>query len=118
MRKKVLKFYAGKGFHLSKLIDRRPPALNSAQVEAAAVKVFNLIQKGEIIKDINIARKIFEIAKTIRYQEFVKDHNTLEHYKEIIKKLTTQRYLAYIVALCGLVACATALFRLYQQGGF
>ena len=116
MRKKILKFYEGKGFHLSKLIDRRPQTLNSAQIEAAAVKVFNMIKEGEVIKNINIPRKVFEIAKTIRYQEFVKDQYTLEHYKEVIEKLIGQRYLAYIVAFCFFVACATALFRLF--GGF
>lgn len=116
MRRKILKFYEGKGFHLSKLIDRRPAGLNSAQIEAAAAKLFKMIEKGEAIKDINIPRKVFEIARTVRYQEFVKDHNTLEHYKEILTKVETERFLAYIVAFCALIACATALFRLY--GGF
>lgn len=116
MKKKILKFYAGKGFHLSKLIDRRPQPLNSAQVEAAAVKVFNMIKKGQVIKDINIARKIFDLAKTIRYQEFVKDQNTLEHYKEIINKLKDERFWAYIVAMCSLFVSLAALLKAF--GGF
>jgi len=100
MRKKIINFYKDKGFELTKLYRAKPQGTNNAQVQAAAQELYKQIQRGLEIKDINIARRIFEIAKTVEYKEFVKDQKILEHSKEIIGYLKDQR-----LALCIIIGC-------------
>jgi len=116
MKKEILEFYADKGFELTKLYRRKPERITNVQVQAAAHDLYWQIQNGLEIKDINIGRRIFTIAKTIEYKEFAKDQDTLEHSKEIINKLKDQRFWAYIIAFCSLSAFLTALAKLL--GGF
>ena len=84
MKKEIIKFYADKAFHIPKLIARRPPELSPEQIEAAAVEVYNQIQGGLQIKQINIYRHIKEVARTIDARQYVEDRKLIDDSKEII----------------------------------
>lgn len=115
MRKDILKFYEDKGFQISKLIDRRPENLTSDQVEAGAIKLFNMIQKGEIIKDINIARRVFKVGESIRYEAFKKEQRMTSDYKDM-SQLKDDRFWACIIAFCSVCALLATLMKFL--GGF
>lgn len=116
MKQEILDFYKNKGFELTKLYRAKPTNMSNLQIQAAAHDLYWQIEKGLEIEDMNIARRIFAIAKTIEYKEFEKDQDTLEHSKEIIGKLRDQRFWAYMIAFCSLSAFLAALA--YILGGF
>lgn len=116
MRQEIIEFYKNKGFELTKLYRAKPTNITNIQIQAAAHDLYWKIHGGLEIKDINIGRRIFEIAKTIEYKEFAKDQHTLEHSKEIISKLRDQRFWAYMIAFCSISAFSAAL--VYILGGF
>jgi len=106
MKRAIVKFYEKKGFELTKLFRKRPPGIREPQVKAAAKQLYYEIQNGREIEDINIARRIFEIAKTVEYKEFLKEQEILAHDQEIIAYLKDQRLaLLFIIGLI-LAACA------------
>ena len=84
MKKEILNFYAEKGFHVRKLITRRPDNLTPEQIEAAAVEVYNQIQDGLQIKQINIYRHIKEVARDIDARQYAEDRKLIDDSKEII----------------------------------
>jgi hypothetical protein len=84
MKKEVIKFYAGKGLHIPKLIARRPLNLTPEQIEAAAVEVYNEIQTGLEIKTIKIAGRVKEVARNIDARQYAEDRKLIDEAKEVI----------------------------------
>jgi len=106
MRTKVLNFYKEKGFDLLKLARRKPPGINEAQVYAAADELYKQIQHGLEIKNINIPRRIYELAKNVSYKEFEQEQQILRHDQEIIAYLKDQRLALLIIIGLILATCA------------
>ena len=116
MKQKIINFYKDKGFELTKLMRRKPPGLNNSQVQAAAQELYNQIKRGLEIKDINIARRIFQIAKSIEYQDFVKDQEIIETYKPVIRTLKRERIALWIAI--GVLCIFWVLLLKEHLGGF
>ena len=114
MKKQIIDFYANKGFHIPKLIERRPRGLTPAQVEAGAVKVFDLLERGEFIKDINIALRVWREAKTASYKEYDKDQKIITKYKPVIKTLKKERIGLWITTLLWLSAWLILFIEYYR----
>jgi len=99
MKRTIVTFYEKKGFELTKLMRKKPPGIREAQIKAAAKQVYYEIQNGREIKDLNIPRRIFEIAKGIEYKEFLAEEKILASHKQIINELKMERFaLAFIAA--------------------
>ena len=115
MKKKIADFYKDKGFEVPKLCRAKPRGINNLQVQAAATDLYYEIKRGLEIKDLNVPRRIFELAKTVEYKEFMKDQEILEHSKEIIERLKDQRLGLCIILACALTALGAALLKI---GGY
>jgi len=116
MKKKIFEFYASKRFELTKLYRAKPQGLSNAQVQAAAQELYKQIQRGLEIKNINIARRIFELAKTVEYKEFVKDQEIIETYKPVIRTLKRERIFLWVAI--GVLAVSWVLLLRDYLGGF
>lgn len=84
MNPEIVKFYADKQLHIPKLINKRPSDTTVIQVEVAVEDVYFEIRAGLKIKDLNIARYVWKIAKKVRNADYVSDQTLLQNYKKII----------------------------------
>lgn len=88
MKKEIVNFYAEKGLHISKMINRRPSDISPEQIEAAAELVYKDIQDGRELKNIQIASEVFRIAKDINGEKYAQEKALFEDSKIIIRDLT------------------------------
>lgn len=84
MEAKIIQFYADKYLHIPKLIKKRPKDITPGQVELAAEKVYSEIQKGHKIKDLSMARYVWDIAKTINADAYFEEQKLLQNCKGIL----------------------------------
>ena len=63
MKAEIKEFYDSKDFQLSKLINKRPKNVSATGVVAAAESLYEEIQQGLKIKDVQIPRRIWLMAK-------------------------------------------------------
>lgn len=87
MKKEIIDFYADKGLHISKMINRRPYDVSPEQIEAAAELVYYDIQNGHELKNIQIASEVFRVAKDINGEKYAQEKALLEEAKKIISNL-------------------------------
>ena len=118
MDKDVVKFFEDNGCLMTYLLDPRkqPTHLLPAQVKAGAESYYKQLQSGEIKSRANqYAAGVWYEAQRVKYSQFLKDNDILEHHKKIIealnitiKKLKWQRWewLVLGVAIWALVVVA------------
>ena len=115
MDKETAKFYAEKGLHIEKLVARKPKEVSEAQVMAAACKTYDDIQADLLkVKDIQLARTIWERAKHIKTRE---TDNILAiglNAKELIDKAEFRLKVAFAGAI---FFCWLSLLSLWNQWG-
>ncbi len=87
MNPEIVKFYADKQLHISKLIARRPSDVTSEQVEMAAEKVYSEVKAGYRIKTINIARHVWRVARTLNADAYVEEQKLLQNHKEELDRV-------------------------------
>lgn len=90
MKKEIIDFYADKGLHISKIINRRPYDVSPEQIEAAADLVYHDIQNGRQLKNIQIASEVFRVAKDINGEKYAQEKAIVEDAKTIIDDLKNQ----------------------------
>ena len=103
MDKKAVKFFEDSGCLMTYLLDPRkqPTKLLDAQVKAGAESYYNQLQSGKVIARPNqYPGGVWYEAQRVKYAEFLKDNEILEHHKKIIaaleiiiKRLKWQRWL-------------------------
>lgn len=87
MRPDVIAYYKIKNLEIPKLIERRPLGVTAAQVEAAAVAVFDSILSENIeLKDRDIARHVWTVARQINGDEYEKDWQLIRNAHVIISQ--------------------------------
>lgn len=87
MKKEIVDFYANKGLHISKMINRRPMDIAPEQIEAAAELVYKDIQAGRQLKNIQIASEVFRVAKDINGEKYAQEKAIVEDANKIIDEL-------------------------------
>lgn len=115
MKNKILRYYRNIGRDVPKLILRKPPHLLASQVEAGAVKLYDDIKQGEVVKPINISRRVYREAETVLYREFEEDHEILENTKTILADLSKKNLQLWV--LCGLLIFGMAVVILMKING-
>ena len=86
MNKKVVKFFEDNGCLMTYLLDPRkqPVGLSAAQVKAGAESYYKKLQSGEIkARAPQYAAGVWEEAKHVKYDQFLRDNEILEHHKKI-----------------------------------
>ena len=124
MDSKVVKFYEDSGCLMTYLLDPRnqPTKLLDAQVKAGAESYYNKLRFGEIKARPNqYPGGVWEEAKKVKYDEFVKDNEILEYNKKIIKaldiiikRLKYERYWLWLPF--GLICGGASVYLLYEYG--
>jgi len=119
MNPEIVKFYADRQLHISKLINKRPADVAAIQVEIAAEKVYSQIQTGYKIKTLNIARYVWQVARGVNADAYMSEQEFLQNYKKIIteKNLMIDSY-SVIVKRCyiySLIAAALAVGLVIQE---
>jgi hypothetical protein len=89
--KKIMDYYENQGFLMTNLILRRPRHLTVAQIEAGAAQLYKKIQAGEVVKRINLGRRVYQEAEFANYEAYLRDQEILDHVKEIMYKIKKQR---------------------------
>ena len=122
MDKKAVKFFEDSGCLMTYLLDPRkqPTKLLDAQVKAGAESYYNQIQSGKVIARPNqYPGGVWYEAQRVKYAEFLKDNEILEHHKKIIDALeiTTKRLKrkCLIYKALGFLGWAAAIL-LYYRG--
>ena len=90
MDKKAVKFFEDSGCLMTYLLDPRkqPTKLLDAQVKAGAESYYNQIQSGKVIARPNqYPGGVWYEAQRVKYNQFLKDNEILEHHKKIIAAL-------------------------------
>lgn len=87
MKPEIIKFYADKGLHISKMINRRPPDIGPEHIEAACDLLYTDIQGGAIYKDIAIVPAVFRLAKDINGEAYAQAHKVFRNHEKIIISL-------------------------------
>lgn len=90
MDKQVVKFFEDNGCLMTYLLDpgKQPTKFLDAQVKAGAESYYDKLQSGEIKARANqYAAGVWYEAQRVKYSEFLKDNEILEHHKKIIKAL-------------------------------
>lgn len=90
MKKEIIDFYADKGLHISKMINRRPCGVSPEQIEEGAELIYYDIQSGRQLKNIQIASEVFRTAKNVTGEKYAQEKALLENSKEIIQELEKQ----------------------------
>ena len=88
MDKKAVKFFEDNGVLMTYLLDPRkqPTKLLDAQVKAGAESYYKQLQSGEVKARANqYASGVWYEAQKVKYAEFLKDNEILEHHKKIIR---------------------------------
>ena len=121
--KDVVQFFEDNGCLLTYLLDPRkqPTKLNDAQVKAGAESYYEKLQSGEIKARANqYAAGVWEEAKHVKYDQFLKDNEILEHHKKIIEALeiTIKRTVRkiYLSSVLGIILGGLAVYNLYKYG--
>lgn len=114
MDKEAVKFFESKGYRMTDLLDprRQPTMFKEAQVKAGAEVYYKKIKSGEIKAKVSTyAAGIWEEAKRVKYDQFLKDNEILEHHKKIIEALniTIRKWKRSTVVL-GLLLIFVALY--------
>ena len=90
MDKKVVKFFEDTGCLMTFLLDPRkqPVKLSDAQVKAGAEAYYKQIQSGEVKARPNqYPSGVWYEAQRVKYSQFLKDNEILEHHKKLIEAL-------------------------------
>ena len=124
MNKDVVKFFEDNGCLMTYLLDPRkqPTHLLDAQVKAGAESYYKKLQSGEIKARANqYAAGVWYEAQRVKYSQFLKDNDILEHHKKIIealnitiKKLKWQRW-EWLVLGVGIWAFVVVAWRFLCQ---
>lgn len=85
MDERVERFFADAGMHVSKMIDRKVKNhkwhLTDAQIKAGADALYWKIQGGALIKPINYASRVYELAGQVKSSEFDADEKLIRGAK-------------------------------------
>ena len=84
MKKQIIEFYEKKKVQIPDMINKRPTELLPTQVEEAAEIMYHQIKNGLKIKDISIARRVFQIAGQVNGKKYADENVILENSKKII----------------------------------
>ena len=83
----VVDYFSKQGTPLDKIIERRPAHLSPDQVRAGAILLFERIQSGEEIKQINLARAVWEMSKSAKNESHAREQIYIKRGVEHIKAL-------------------------------
>lgn len=102
MKPEIIEFYTARHLQITKMIDRKPSNLSVSQIEAAAVRFYELIdevvvhdtwpesyvvlENGEKVRTINTYNYIKGIALTVKGEQYAKDRKLITTSKQIIAK--------------------------------
>ncbi len=90
MDKKVVEFFEDSGCLMTYLLDPRkqPTKLLDAQVKAGAESYYKQLQSGEVKARPNqYPSGVWYEAQRVKYGQFLRDNEILEHHKKIIEAL-------------------------------
>lgn len=90
MDKKVVKFFEDSGCLMTYLLEPRkqPTKLLDAQVKAGAEAYYRKLQSGEVKARPNqYPSGVWYEAQRVKYSQFLRDNEILEHHKKIIEAL-------------------------------
>ena len=112
MKKEIKEFYDSKDFQLSKLISKRPKNVSATGVVAAAESLYEEIQQGLKIKDVQIPRRIWLMAKGGEGdEEFLAEIKEIkEQHLAEIKEIKEQYFIYKLRVGIGTVIMAIGIF--------
>lgn len=91
MQRRIIEFYKSKKLQIPHMIHKRPYDVLPEQVEEAAEVVYHEIKNGLEIKDIAIARRVFQVARGLEGKKYADENALFENSKKIIVGLTRNR---------------------------
>ena len=110
MKKEIRDFYTSKELHLSKLIERgKLRNLTKAQVESAAIIIYDRIRSGDEMKTIKIAWEVWALAKLIGSQKILDEDATIEGLKNSL-----QRRKLYEAIVANILIWGTVIYEIWR----
>ena len=126
MDKKAVKFFEDSGCLMTYLLDPRkqPTKLLDAQVKAGAESYYKQLQSGIVKARPNqYPGGVWYEAQRVKYDQFLKDNEILEHHKKIIdalditiQKLKDRKFVWMVASLCGWTCFLSILW--FLERGF
>lgn len=86
MKTSEIEYFKKRGLEISKLQRKAPSGVPRDRIESAVKLIYSKIQAGEQIKDVNLARRVWETAKTIEAEQ----HKSGNELYELIKNLSSK----------------------------
>jgi len=83
MKQEIINFYAKKGLHIEKLIQKRDPGITPDQIKVAAAKVYYEIKNGLKLKPRMIGHRVHRLSKMVDVEKIAawyrkKEKNVVE----------------------------------------